>query len=58
VFIANTAKTRCCILDRRIVQPDLRGFIYIILLLIIGEFHIMNPNHTHFPVFPGPTLSL
>lgn len=25
-----------------------------ILLFTIWEFHIMNPDHTHFPVLPGP----
>lgn len=33
---------------------------FIIFSLIIWEFHIMNPEHTHFPVLPGlplpPTL--
>jgi hypothetical protein len=28
--------------------------IYIIFVLSTWEFHIMNPNHTHLPVFPHP----
>jgi hypothetical protein len=32
-------------------------FLPIIFLLIIWELHIMNPNHIHFPVLPGPPLT-
>jgi hypothetical protein len=26
--------------------------VFLIFLLIISKFHIMKPDHTHFPVFP------
>jgi hypothetical protein len=28
------------------------------ILLIVLEFHLMHPKHTHFPVLPGPTPTL